>query len=392
MAGKGKRGHHGLDEESEGKGEPSGDLQALLRVLLESNAKAEADRREERLEAERRAEEREERREEARVARRVEELRAAKELEMVKEEAAREVSERLGRQQQEATDKAYEQQKLLVELQAKIGDKAAETHRVESEKGRKRDRAVSSILNYRDSEDVEDFLQTSERKLRAGDVPEREWVAILASKMGGKVGTTWQDLSMTGEGYEEVKAALLKVCGYTPKLAGEAFYGFKGEALRGMSADQLYHRGVQLLRRMVAPVRVPAELEFALLKPWIWSVVSRRARTLLDARVCSNPSELIGARTIWLWKGRGLKGMQQYFVGREVRIVEAAVVVEREGCLAHVLNVGSQVIVLWTVGRRVVLILQVLASLWANPVVQVVVKLYATPVELRAIRVLNAPR
>ena len=208
MAGKGKRGHHGPEEESEGKSEPSGDFQALMRVLLESNAKAEADRRqerlesdkraaEERLEAERRAEEREERREEARVARRMEEIRAARELERVKEEAAKEASERLSRQQQEAADKAYEQQKLLVELQAKIGDRAAETHREESEKGRKRDRAVSSILNYRDSEDVEDFLQTSERKLKAGEVAEREWVGILASKMGGKVGSTWQDLSVT---------------------------------------------------------------------------------------------------------------------------------------------------------------------------------------------------
>ena len=317
MAGKGKRGHHGLEEESEGKGEPSGDLQVLLRVLLESNAKAEAERREERIEsdrraaqermdAEKRAQEREDRREEARIARRVEETRAARELEKVreeaamelekvKEEAAREASERLRKQQQEAADRAYEQQKLLVELQAQIGGKAAEAHRVESEKGRKRDRAVSAIPNYRDSEDVEDFLQTSERKLRAGEVPEGEWVAILASKMGGKVGTTWQDLSMAGEGYEEIKAALLKVCGYTPKLAGEAFFGFKGEALRGMSADQLYHRGVQLLRRMVAPLRVPADFEFAVLKPWVWSVVSRRAKTLLDARVASTPSELIGA-------------------------------------------------------------------------------------------------
>ena len=48
---------------------------------------------------------------------------------------------------------------------------------------------------------------------------------------------------MTGDGYQDIKAGLLKVCGYTPKLAGEVFYGFKSDAMKGMSADQLYHRG-----------------------------------------------------------------------------------------------------------------------------------------------------
>ena len=302
MAGKGKRGHHGMDEEPEGKGEPSGDIQALMRILLESNARADDRRREDKLAEEEReearriaAEERADRREEAKRARKMEEAKAAEELERVKEEAARVASERLKEQQQEASDRAYEQQRVLVRLQAEIGERAAEVHRMESEKGRKRDRAVSGISNYRDSEDVEDFLLTSERKLKAGEVPEGEWVSILASKMGGKIGSTWQDLCMTGEGYQDVKAGLLKVCGYTPKLAGEVFYGFKSEALRGMSADQLYHRGVQLLRRMVAPLKLPADLEFAILKPWVWSVVSRRARILLDSRVVTSPVELIGA-------------------------------------------------------------------------------------------------
>ena len=126
-------------------------------------------------------------------------------------------------------------------------------------------------------------------------MPEEEWVSILASKLGGKVGTTWQDLCMAGEGYQEVKAALLKVCGYTPKLAGDAFFGYKGEAMRGMSADQVYHRGVQLLRRMVAPLKMPADLEFAILRHWIGSVVPKRARLLLDSRVVTTPVELIGA-------------------------------------------------------------------------------------------------
>ena len=294
MAEKGKRAHHG-EEESEGRSEPSGELQALMKVLIESNARAEAERRAERVEAEKRAEEREIRREEAKRARKRDEAKAAEELERQKEEAARVASERLREQQQEDVVKAYEQQRNLVKLQAEIGVKADEARRLESERGRRRDRAVTGIPNYRDTEDIEDYLVTSERKLRAGDIPEVEWVSILASKLGGKVGSTWQDLCMTGDGYQDIKAGLLKVCGYTPKLAGEVFYGFKSDAMKGMSADQLYHRGVQLLRRMVAPLKMPADLEFAILKPWIWAVVPRRARTLLDSRVVTSPVDLIGA-------------------------------------------------------------------------------------------------
>ena len=223
-------------------------------------------------------------------------------------------SDRMRAQQQEDAARAFEQHKLLVSLQAEIGVKADEARRAEAERGRKRDRAVTGISNYRDQDDIEDYLVTSERKLRAGGVPEEEWVSILASKLGGKVGSTWQDLCMTGDGYEEVKGGLLRVCGYTPKLAGDVFFGFRSEAMRGMSADQLYHRGVQLLRRMVAPLKVPADLEFAILKPWVWAVVPRKARLLLDSRVVTSPVELIGALQDHLvMEGERLEGQVAVF-------------------------------------------------------------------------------
>ena len=79
MTSKGKRTHHG-EEESE-RAEPSGDLHALVKVLMESNARAEAERREERAEAARREEERENKREE----RKREEAQAAAELERQKQ-------------------------------------------------------------------------------------------------------------------------------------------------------------------------------------------------------------------------------------------------------------------------------------------------------------------
>ena len=225
----------------------------------------------------------------------MEEVRLAEEKEEAREEAARIASEKLREQQEAANARAYEQQVALIKMQAEIGERAADAHRSEQVVNRKRDRAVSGIPNYKDSEDVEDFLLTSERKLRAGDVPEGEWLSILAPKMGGKIGSTWQDLCVSMEGYQEVKAGLLRVCGYTPKLAGEVFYSFKAEYLKGMSADQLYHRGVQLLRRMVAPLKLTADTEYAILKPWVWSVVSRKARLVLDSRAVSTSAELIEA-------------------------------------------------------------------------------------------------
>ena len=62
-----------------------------------------------------------------------------------------------------------------------------------------------------------------------------------------------------------------------------------------MSADQLYHRGVQLVRRMVAPLKLTAELEFAILRPWVCSLVPKRARMTLDTRAVGTAAELIEA-------------------------------------------------------------------------------------------------
>ena len=298
MAGKGKRAlHHGGEEEAEVPATTAtsgGELQAFMRFIMESNRQAEADRRAERIAADKRQEEREAQRAEAELVRKREEATALEERERQKEEAAILAAERIRAQRIEDETRAYEQQRNLMRLQAEIGEKAEEVRRVDSERSRKKDRAVSAIQNYRDSDDIEDYLLTSERKLKAGDIPEEEWVAILASKLGGKVGSAWQDLLMAEGCYQDVKAGLLKVCGYTPKLAGEVFFGFRQDAMKGMSADQLWHRGVQLLRRIVALARLEPGVEFALMKAWIWSIVPRRARMLLDSRVVTSSGELIG--------------------------------------------------------------------------------------------------
>ena len=331
--------HEDVDEQGES------DLQIMMRYMLEESKRAEARREseakraearliaaEERAEARRRedkiaeeeraearrlaAEEKAEERAEAKRLRQLEEDRRAEEKEAAKEEAARLASERVREQQEVANARAYEQQVALVKLQSEIGDRAAEAHRRDQEVHRKRERAVSGIASYREREDVEDFLSTSERKLKAGGVPEGEWLSIIASKLGGKVGSTWHDLS-EGKEYYDVKAGLLRVCGYTPKLAGEMFYGFKAESLKGVSGDQLYNRGVQLIRRMVAPQKLTPEMEFGLLKPWVWSVVPKKARLGLDSRAVNTAGELIEALQNYLvMEGERTEGQAAVF-GRQ---------------------------------------------------------------------------
>ena len=152
-----------------------------------------------------------------------------------------------------------------------------------------------SISGWKEGEDLEEFLLTTERRLRAAEIKEEEWMSIVDARLSGNISTAWQDIIATAGDYREAKNRLLKLCGYTPKLAADGFFGFKAEQSRGLTADQLYHRGQQLLRRVLAPHRVSEDAEFALLKGWVGTVVSKRARAALDARVTENASDLINA-------------------------------------------------------------------------------------------------
>ena len=297
------------------------DEEAEARRIREKKDQLEAEERaeERRLKAEIAAEEREERRrerakvteaerlEKAKIAeeeriearalekegRKREEAKRQEELLKEKEEAARHAAEKAAAMQEEANKKAFEQQKELMELQAELGRKAAETQRQESQRVRYKDRAVASISAWQKGEDIEDFLMSSERKLRAGDIPEEEWLGIVAAKLSGEVGATWQELCLTSDNYLEVRGAVLMGCGYTQKAAGEAYHAFRTENVKGMSADQVYRKGIQLLRRMVAPKILDKETEFCLVKPWVYGCVGRRARAVLEARVIESGEDLV---------------------------------------------------------------------------------------------------
>ena len=189
----------------------------------------------------------------------------------------------------------FEQQMALMRAQIELGEKANQVHRESQQEDRKRNRVLTGISAWKEGEDLEKFLDSVERKLSAGAVPENEWMNVVDSKLIGKVLIAWQDIIASAADYREARTRLMKTCGYTPKLAGDSFYGFRSDQCRGLTADQVYHKGLQLLRRMLSPVRVTEEAEFGLLKGWILHVIPRRARSFIDARTVETKLELIGA-------------------------------------------------------------------------------------------------
>ena len=221
------------------------------------------------------------------------EARRLEEVAKERDEAAREAADKLAEQQAEAAAKAHDQQKVLMELQADLGRKAAEASRMESTRLRARDRVISGLPTYQKGEDVEAFFVLVEGKLRVGDIPDVEWVGLMSSKLTGEPGVKWQELSQGEGNYHAVKASLLKGCGYTPRAAGEAYHAFRSEQLKGLAGDQVYRKGAQLLKRMVAPLVMDKEMEFRLVKPWVYACVGRRARAVLDARVVEDAESLV---------------------------------------------------------------------------------------------------
>ena len=323
MAGRGRKGKEQQPTDAQEISEGGEAERSFLEMFVAGQAKRDEENveraRQERIEAEERAEARrlkaeiaaeereerrrereEERKEKAKIAEEERmEARALKkeEAKKEKEEAAREAANRLIELQEEAARKAYEQQKELMVMQVEIGKRASEANRLEVEKTRKRDKVVSSLSVHQKDEDVEEFLLAQERKLGLGGIPEDEWLALIAPKLNGGLGTSWQELSDEGLGYKEVRTAWLKGCGYTPSLAGEAYYAFRQEQLKGMAGEQVFKKGAQLLKRMVAPLVLDKAMVFKIVKPWVYSCVGRKARAVLEAREIEDAEAL----------GRGLQ-------------------------------------------------------------------------------------
>ena len=257
-----------------GGGESESEMMLMIRAMIAETRRADAARA---LEQKRAEEAREERREELRVKR---------ELELADKQA--EI-------QKELEQRQYDQQVALLKLQQEMGERATVAHREYQSVSQKRDRALYTIPALKEGEDVEEWLSTAERRLKAADVREEDWVAVVDAKLSGKVASVWQDLLAKACGYQEARDGLLKASGYTPKSACEKLFSFKMDQNKGLTADQLYLRGQQLLRRTVAPARLDEAVEFAILRGWLGNVIPRRAKAAIDARAPENSVSLVNA-------------------------------------------------------------------------------------------------
>ena len=223
-------------------------MEALVQYLLQSNKESAEARRLDKEEALRKEEVREEKAEQRRKQEMIEaeerqEKREARQL-VLKQEAERELREEKRKQQLEDEKRAFTQQQEMMKFQAEMGGKADDARQAEFDRCRARDKAMAGILTYKDSEDVEEYMEDAEKKLMASGIPEGEWVTIMASKLNGRIGSTWSDLRVEGATFKSMKASLLVSWGYTPKIAGDQFFNFKQENLKGMTPDHLWRRGV----------------------------------------------------------------------------------------------------------------------------------------------------
>ena len=129
---------------------------ALIKTLMEEQRRNDCAREEARREREERA--------------RDENLATEQQAKGDLEAMAAETAKRQSILQEEELARYAEQQAALLRVQAEIGSEAAKVHREEVAASKARDRAIASVTNYKDGEDVQDYLVTTEHKLTAGGV------------------------------------------------------------------------------------------------------------------------------------------------------------------------------------------------------------------------------
>ena len=170
---------------------------------------------------------------------------------------------------------SYEQQLALIRLQADIGKEASRVHRETQLQDRKKDRALFSVPVLKEGEDLEDFLVMIEGRMEAAEIGREEWVASISSKLTGRLASTWREITLATDDYAAARTRLLEGSGYTAMTAADKFFGFKQEQCKGLSAGELYQKGQQLARRIMAPGIPNPEIEFALLRGWVGSVIPK---------------------------------------------------------------------------------------------------------------------
>ena len=307
-----RKGDKGEVEGKEGKesvpnsGDSEFSMMDMFRVLMQENREAEAARETKRELREREAQERNREAEEAREKKReILEKEAHERVLVLKEkdrvaqlelkDKERELELLKQKRQDEFEAKQLDGQMKLMKSQVELAERTNQMHREAQEKDRNRGRVLTSISEWKEGDDLDEFFLMAEGRMKAVDIKMEEWIGIIDQKLRGKAMLAWQNAVTGAADYWEAKRKILKVCGYTPKAAAEALFGFKPERCGGLTAAQLYHEGQQLVRRLIAPGTVSEEVEFALVKGWICNVTPKGARRALDYRVLGSPTDLIEA-------------------------------------------------------------------------------------------------
>lgn len=210
--------------------------------------------------------------------------------------------------QKELEAKQYEQQLTILKLQQAMGEKAMAASQEFQEVGKRRDRFLYTMSTYQEGGDLEDYFSMAERKMEAAKLPKEDWPAMMEARLIGRVAMSWRDLlAEDGMDFQTAKNRLLKAYGYTSRVAAESFFGFRIDHCKGMTADQLYGKGKQLLRRIVAPAKLMPEIEYPVLKGWVYSFLPRRAKMILDSRIIDNAAALVEALQDFLGLDGGVR-------------------------------------------------------------------------------------
>ena len=215
-------------------------------------------------------------------------------------DAAREEekSERMARQQEAMELRMLAQQKELLEFQQRLSDRGGAIQREAQEKDRRKERITRDLPRFKEGEDLEEYFGMAEHLFKSADIEEKSWISMFDTKFVGSIAIAWRDVVKTAPRYAEAKYQVLRTSGYTPKVAAMTYYNFKVEDCKGMTGDQLYARGQQLLRRICRGLS--EDQEFDLLTGWIYSVLPRKARAVVDARNCDTKIALLTALSDYL--------------------------------------------------------------------------------------------
>ena len=100
--------------------------------------------------------------------------------------------------EKERQDDRYAKEVKLLDLQSQMNRDIAASNRISQACERKRHDALLSITAHKEGESLVEFLELAERKLKVGAVEEDGWSAIVAAKLGSRLGAIWQTAAEKG--------------------------------------------------------------------------------------------------------------------------------------------------------------------------------------------------